>query len=646
MLNKLLYTAGFMKGKEYRVAHRFQFWEKYPRALAIASLLGLGAISVLAFLWQLGSIGLVDETEPLFAEAARQMTVTGDWITPFFNGETRFDKPPLVYWLMALGYHLIGVNEWAVRLPSALAAIALTALGFYTLRHFGFPNPPTFRSAAAALTANDISELETLPPRSQRQLWLSAWIGGALIALNAETIVWARTGVSDMLLSGCMGTALFCFFWGYTRPARTPAQWRWYLACYGLTGLAILTKGPIGVVIPALVIGSFLLYVGQFRTVWCEMRPLRWGLPILLAISLPWYLLVIQAHGIDYISSFFGYHNLERFTRVVNRHSAPWYFYFLVVLVGFAPLSVYLPLAIARLRIWQRSRWQTQPRANHLGLFALFWFVSIFGFFTLSATKLPSYVLPLMPAAAILIGLLWSDRMTRQATDRDPKSITARLSRYGLYASAAINLLLLFAMALAAFLSPNLIGYDPVAPKFPEALQQSQLHLIAGSIWLTSAIAAALLWWRNRLRWLWAANLIGFIAFVTFTFFPLYDLMDRQRQMPLRELAAIAVQTPHPCDPTHPCPEILNIGFNKPTLVFYSQQPVTHFTARVLARAHLEQNATDPTQSPTLLIIMQAHKFPKLLREINPQPDEHRIIAQRGAYILAEVSRKAFAKPD
>ncbi len=102
-------------------------------APVLLSLLWLCAIAWVGFLWNLGNIGLVDETEPLFAEAARQMTVTGDWITPYFNGETRFDKPPLIYWLMAVAYRAIGVNEWAVRLPSALCAIALTCLGFYTL---------------------------------------------------------------------------------------------------------------------------------------------------------------------------------------------------------------------------------------------------------------------------------------------------------------------------------------------------------------------------------------------------------------------------------------------------------------------------------------------------------------------------------
>ncbi|MFP4575239.1 MAG: ArnT family glycosyltransferase, partial [Coleofasciculus sp.] len=132
------------------------------------SVLGLAAICWVAFLWHLGSTGLVDETEPLFAEAARQMTVTGDWITPYFNGETRFDKPPLVYWLMAIGYHLIGVNEWAVRLPSAMSAIALTVLGFYTLRYFGISRPRTLVDQAVSYpleksTSNLTSQASSFP---------------------------------------------------------------------------------------------------------------------------------------------------------------------------------------------------------------------------------------------------------------------------------------------------------------------------------------------------------------------------------------------------------------------------------------------------------------------------------------------------
>ncbi|MBV8883420.1 MAG: glycosyltransferase family 39 protein, partial [Chroococcidiopsidaceae cyanobacterium CP_BM_RX_35] len=381
----------------------FSYWLKSKRNRPVLtwtlSILWLLLLSYLAFFWNLGSTGLVDETEPLFAEAARQMTVTGDWITPFFDGKTRFDKPILIYWLMAIAYEVLGVNSWAVRLPSALSAMGLVSLGFYTLRSFGGGNPAQFPSRPSS---------GNLVPR----YWISAGLGSALMALHPQTIVWARTGVSDMLLTACMGGALLSFFLGYAQPTKPMVQMRWYLAFYVLVALAVLTKGPVGIVLPGLIISSFLLYTGNIYPVWQEMRPLR-GTLLMILIAVPWYVLVIQANGWDYVDAFFGHHNFARFTTVLEHNSEPWYFYLLVVLLGFAPWSVYLPVALARLKFWRRNIWRSTQRSNHLGLFALFWFVSVLGFFTLARTKLPSYMLPLMPAAAILVTLMWSEQLTQ-----------------------------------------------------------------------------------------------------------------------------------------------------------------------------------------------------------------------------------------
>ncbi|RMF24792.1 MAG: hypothetical protein D6756_06455 [Cyanobacteria bacterium J083] len=166
------------------------FFARYPGLTTLLSLFWLIALAFIAFIWHLGDTGLVDETEPLFAEAARQMTVTGDWLTPYYNDATRFDKPPLIYWLMAIAYQVIGVNEWAVRLPSAIAAIALMSFTFITLRHFGFATPASAK--AYYRLSNQVSVA---------QLWLSACLGAGFFALNMQVLIWARTGVSDMLLS-------------------------------------------------------------------------------------------------------------------------------------------------------------------------------------------------------------------------------------------------------------------------------------------------------------------------------------------------------------------------------------------------------------------------------------------------------------
>ena len=623
----------------------------------LLSLLWLCAIAWVGFLWNLGNIGLVDETEPLFAEAARQMTLTGDWITPYFNGETRFDKPPLIYWLMAVAYRTLGVNEWAVRLPSALCAIGLTCLGFYTLQQFTHSKEEGSSATSTVRDLRDVSENEEVRWKPEEEtennnsklktprlplFFSTPWIGAALIALNPQTIAWGRTGVSDMLLVGCMCSALLAFFLGYTlEEQREQAEFstvsasrfpnKWYLTFYVLIALAILAKGPVGIVVPALIVGCFGLYLGNFRQLWREMRPVS-GILIILAIALPWYIFVILANGQTYIDSFFGYHNFQRFTGVVNKHSAPWYFYFFVVLVGFAPWSIYLPVAIARTRFWQRSYWRRQPRSAQLSLFALFWFGCIFGFFTIAVTKLPSYVLPLIPAAAILVTLLWSDIIAgneqenrRGKLEKKPNSLPR-----GLLVTYIFNVIFLLIVAGATFYSYNWLGDDPAMPNFPQAIQQSGLLIVGGAIWITTAVAIALLLWKRQQRWILVANLIGLVAFIIFGLTPAYKVVDINRQLPLRQLAQVAVQQKLPGE------ELLMVGFWKPSLVFYTQGPVTYYRAVRKAIDYVKESKNPP--SPSILVLGYPEKFVQL----GLQPNQYQLVDSRGAYQLARVPRTAF----
>ncbi|WP_445300597.1 ArnT family glycosyltransferase [Microcoleus sp. D3_18_C2] len=632
----------------------------------LLSLLWLCAIAWVGFLWNLGNIGLVDETEPLFAEAARQMTLTGDWITPYFNGETRFDKPPLIYWLMAVAYRTLGVNEWAVRLPSALCAIGLTCLGFYTLSKEG--------GSSATDSVTDLTDVRNkeeghdtdsdtdtrmnvtvfspsfshsptppLSPSPSIPIFLSTpWIGAALIALNPQTIAWGRTGVSDMLLVSCMCSALFAFFLGYTlEEQREKAEFstvsasrfpnKWYLTFYVLIALAILAKGPVGIVLPALIVGCFGLYLGNFWQLWREMRPVS-GILIILAIALPWYILVILDNGQTYIDSFFGYHNFQRFTGVVNKHSAPWYFYFFVVLVGFAPWSIYLPVAIARTRFWQRSYWRRQPRSAQLSLFALFWFVCIFGFFTIAVTKLPSYVLPLIPAAAILVTLLWSDIIA----GNEPENRRGKLEKKpnylprGLLVTYIFNVIFLLIIAGATFYCYNWLGDDPAMPNFPQAIQQSGLLIVGGTIWIITAVAIALLLWQRQQRWILVANFIGLVAFIIFGLTPAYKLVDINRQLPLRQLAQVAVQQKLPGE------EFIMVGFWKPSLVFYTEGPVTYYRAVRRAIDYIKESKNP--NSPSILLLGYPEKFV----ELGLQPNQYQLLDSRGAYQLARVPRTAF----
>ncbi|HLO48809.1 MAG TPA: glycosyltransferase family 39 protein [Kamptonema sp.] len=634
-----------MKFKISELTDLLKYQGKRP-ALALAlSLLWLCAISWLAFLWNLGNVGLVDETEPLFAEAARQMTVTGDWITPYFNGQTRFDKPPLVYWLMAIAYHTIGVNSLAARLPSAVAAIALTCLGFYTL-HYCTQEPATINQDESDFLAQNPSESPVRKQSSQTPNFLAPWIVSALIALNPETIAWGRTGVSDMLLTGCMCSALLSFFIGYAKeeerrknnPEKLPFS-RWYLAFYVLIALAILTKGPVGIVLPIIIIGSFALYLGNGRELWQEMRPLR-GLLIILVIALPWFVLVTLANGEAYIDSFFGYHNFQRFTQVVNRHAAPWYFYFLVVLVGFAPWSIYLPSAIARLRFWQRSYWRRQPRKSQLSLFALFWFACIFGFFTVAVTKLPSYVLPLMPAAAILVTLLWSDIIEQgssvkkerfKALEQQKEAINPDSFSLSLTISFIVNVIFLLVLAGAILYSFHWLGNDPAMPNFAEIFRKSGLPQTGGAIWAIAAVAVSILIWRRLTPWILSVNLVALVAFIIFVITPVYNIVDEQRQLPLRQLAHTIVQEKLPEE------ELIMIGFPKPSLVFYTQKSVTYYR---LPRAAVEYIQKSPSQSPATVLILG---YPNKFTELGLQSNQYQTLDTKGAYQLARVPKKLFA---
>ncbi|MEO0970821.1 MAG: glycosyltransferase, partial [Cyanobacteria bacterium J06639_18] len=395
------------------------------------------------------------------------------------------------------------------------------------------------------------------------------------------------------------------------------------------------------------------------------------GLLIVGAIALPWYILVALQNGSNYIDSFFGYHNVERFTSVVNRHSAPWYFYFIVVLVGFAPYAVYLPAAMAKLNFWNLKYWRSQPRSQQLGLFALTWFLGVFGFFTIAVTKLPSYVLPLMPAAAILIALFWGDCMissaksqagdsenfnsptsnsktsnsktsnsktsnSKTSNSKTSKSQTSN-SKASIFWSGWFNVAFSSTLTVVLYYIPQIIGEDPAAPDFRELLQQSGYNIIGSIIWLACAIALAVLLIRRTWRPLIAVNLVAFAAFFLLVLTPSLYLMDSQRQLPLRELSALAVQNQQPGE------ELMMVGFKKPTVVFYTQSPVNYIKQNRTAGEYIQKqklkkeeaqtSQTQESSSDSILIITQPKKLPKMGLETSDYQD----LARKGAYQLIRV---------
>jgi 4-amino-4-deoxy-L-arabinose transferase-like glycosyltransferase len=554
------------------------------------------AIACVTLFWGLGDIGLIDETEPLFVEAARQMFRTGDWITPYFDGVTRFDKPPLIYWLMVLCFKVFGVSEWAARLPSAFASLGIVVFCFYVLQH------------APSLEATSLTRSNTLQNKAIYRPWLAAWLGATMLMLNLNTYFWGRTGYADMLLTATMGGALLAFFLGYAQSQAT-AKGRWYGAFYLLIALAILTKGPIALLLPAAIIGGFTLYLGNLRVVLREMQ-VGWGLLAVLILTLPWYVLVTLANGSAFIQSFFGYHNLTRFSSVVSQHSGPWYFHFLVILAGFLPWSVYLPLALFKVRPWQRHHWQQCSRPEQLSLYAVIWFVVILGFFTVSVTKYFSYTLPLMPAAAILVALLWTGAMDKS----EDRPLRRQLSRW-------FNALLLGGLSWAVFVCPQWLGSDPWMPTLGTELATARLPIMGGSLWAIATILA-ILCILGRSNALWLVNAIAFLLFTITFLHPAIAITDQVRQQPLREMASHAIHVQKPGE------AIVMIGFTKPSLVFYTQQHVEYLEKPDQLPPYLAQ-----AQAPGYLLITT----PNLLAEASLKPRTYQELRQAGVYTLVRL---------
>ncbi|MBD2080106.1 glycosyltransferase family 39 protein [Leptolyngbya sp. FACHB-17] len=544
------------------------------RCFVIVWVLALGGI---AFFNQLGSIGLVDETEPLFVESARQMTVTGNWITPYFNQVTRFDKPPLIYWLMAIAFKTVGVNEWAARLPSAISGTVLVGFCFYTIRRF-------------------------VPLR------IAPYLGSAIVAFNLITLFFGRLGYSDMLLSACFGGSLLAFFFGYVR-----SDQRWYRAFYGLMGLAVLTKGPVGVVLPSAIVLIFLFWARNLRGVLREMKPIQ-GTGIFLLVSVPWYLLAYLQNGNAFIQSFFGLHNVERFTNVVNQHSGAWYYHLVIVLVGFFPWSLCLPAAIAH--AIRQPKWQQEPRSQHLGKFALVWFAVVLIFFTIAVTKYITYTLPLYPAAAILV-TLWFVHHFSQSRQSIPVKATV-------YFSIAISV----AVGVLIFYSPNWLNRDPAMPNLGLRMQQSGLHHIGASIWITAAIVGLVLAIQYRLRWYWAVNLVAFAAFILFFITPAVSIIDSVRQLPLRQIAQATIEDRRPNEPIIMATD----AFEKPSLVFYTQQPITFLNRARMIQPYLQKLRKEGKTTSIVMITT-----PTALQEGNVKPNQYQPLQQYRQYQLVRV---------
>ena len=317
---------------------------------AFASPWMLAAIVVFAFFWQIWSLPLMDLDEGAFTEATREMIASGNYITPHRDGEPRYDKPILTYWAQAASTQVLGFNELALRLPSAVAA-SLWVLALWLF----------VRERLDALTAN---------------------VAGMVMALSLQVSLIAKAAIADSLLNLFIALAFFEVYRFYLRPdagrraAPVLRLWLWM-------GLGFLTKGPVAAFFPLVASLLFFWSEGALRH-WLRavLSPLGWL--IFLLVAGPWYLAIYLDDGPGFFASFFLKHNAARYGEAIHGHGGFFGYYFVMLPLILLPFTGWF---LSLLPAWRAAL------ADPLDRFLWIWFLIVFVFFSFSGTKLPHYLL-------------------------------------------------------------------------------------------------------------------------------------------------------------------------------------------------------------------------------------------------------------
>lgn len=353
----------------------------HPSTLAKRVYLLISAIIIAFYCYGLGKLPLLGPDEPRYAQVAREMFLSGDLITPTLGGHTWFEKPALLYWMIAGAFKLFGVSEWSARFGPALCGLLTIAAVWCVGRQLDREEPRGFAFWSVVVTASCLG-----------------------------LIVFSRAASFDVVIT-MTATWSLAFFLLHELP--TTQNKRLLLAgFYVFVGLSLLAKGLVGIVIPFGVVGFYyvLRRAWPSRSVWLS---LVWGVPLAVAVSAIWYGPVIARHGWSFVDEFFIQHHFARYVSNKYHHPQPIYFYPVIILMLALPWTPYLIIALAKVRRWQ---WRGGDSLSIVRVFSLAWLLLPIVFFSFSGSKLPGYVLPALPAVALLV----SERLTRMFNARWP----------------------------------------------------------------------------------------------------------------------------------------------------------------------------------------------------------------------------------
>jgi len=392
----------------------------------------------------LGQRQLWDTDEGKHASTSKVMVQSGNWLVPQLNGEPFYDKPPLFNWLVALSFVVFGFTEFAARFPAALIG-TVTVLATYRL--------------GRQLVGDS-----------------GAFLGAVVLATSIGWMVLSRIVVHDILLALFVTLACFLFFRGYSDERH---RTKYFMLMYASVGVAVLAKGPVGAVLPG---GAILVFLALRRELSFVPRLmlLRGALVAALVAVPPYVLMGIQEP--EYLRYFLWEKNFGSFVSNESSHPNPFYYYIPSLLAGFFPWSAFLPLTVWRLL-------RRPARLDPGRLFLMVWVGVVFLFFSAATSKLPTYILPLFPAAALLVGDLWATFLA----DRDR----------GLRRGILVSYLCL--AAIVVWMVPTLWLQARGHRLFDPDIHT--IHLIAvTSILVTGVVVSVLLTWTKHFRALFGAT--------------------------------------------------------------------------------------------------------------------------------------------
>ena len=356
------------------------------------------ALSWYLFFFRLDAMGLTDPDETFYAQTAKEMLSKNEWLVPHIFGKPQFEKPVFFYWLVEISFKAFGVNETAARLPSAVFGMIGIAATYFL----------------GSLLFNKRTGL----------------LGAIMLATSVEYIILSRACVTDMTLFSLMLLGALFFFYGHLKD-RLYA----YLLSAAFFALAVLTKGPIAVMLPGLALILYFVFIRDWKS-FTKIPFLRMT-AVFIAVAAPWYLAMYKVHGNVFIDAFFGFQNIIRFTQSEHKIGSQVWYNIPILLGGFFPWSVFLPFGL-----WSAIKKVTSGQSPVTGdqrkghVFALTWFFSIFLFFTVSSTKLPTYIFPCFVAATLIAAASWDEFLKVR-----PSQMTEKWVRGACYALVVIVIL-------------------------------------------------------------------------------------------------------------------------------------------------------------------------------------------------------------